>query len=132
MNLVFLGDQCVPASVTDALRVAGYRVVLLREVLPIRALWENQWHAGVGYIYAENVVPDETFTPSVPDSARHAFSTGLGYAGERWSFDLGLRVFASADADDFAGDGGGWHIQAGYARAFAKCGGALLRGGAVG
>ena len=38
MSLVFFGDQCVPASITDALRIAGYRVVLLREVLPIRAV----------------------------------------------------------------------------------------------
>jgi long-chain fatty acid transport protein len=54
----------------------------------ITRTWENGWHASVGYIYAENVVPDETFSPSVPDSARHAFSMGFGYAGERWSFDL--------------------------------------------
>ncbi len=38
MSLSLLGDQCVPASITDALRVAGHRVVLLREVLPIRAI----------------------------------------------------------------------------------------------
>lgn len=38
MSLLFLGDQCVPASITDALRDAGHRVFLLREVLPIRAL----------------------------------------------------------------------------------------------
>ena len=38
MSLLFLGDQCVPASITDALRDAGHRVLLLREVLPIRAL----------------------------------------------------------------------------------------------
>jgi predicted nuclease of predicted toxin-antitoxin system len=38
MSLRFLGDQCVPASITDALRGAGHEVTLLREVLPIRAL----------------------------------------------------------------------------------------------
>ena len=38
MSLLFLGDQCVPASITDALRNAGHQVLLLREVLPIRSL----------------------------------------------------------------------------------------------
>ena len=59
----------------------------------ITRTWESGWHASVGYIYAENVVPDETFTPAVPDSARHAFSTGFGYVGERWSFDLGALIW---------------------------------------
>ncbi len=38
MSLLFLGDQCVPASITDAFRDAGHQVFLLREVLPVRAL----------------------------------------------------------------------------------------------
>ena len=38
MSLPFLCDQCVPASIGDLLRAAGHRVVLLREVLPIRAI----------------------------------------------------------------------------------------------
>ena len=27
--------------------------------------WENGWHASVGYIYAENVVPDEGLTEAL-------------------------------------------------------------------
>ena len=38
MSLRFFIDQCVPASIADALRGAGHDVILLREVLPIRAL----------------------------------------------------------------------------------------------
>lgn len=38
MSLPFLCDQCVPASIAEALRLAGHRVTLLREVLPIRAI----------------------------------------------------------------------------------------------
>ncbi|MEQ1862900.1 MAG: DUF5615 family PIN-like protein [Chthoniobacteraceae bacterium] len=37
MSLAFLSDQCVPAEITDLLRQRGHRVMLLREVLPIRA-----------------------------------------------------------------------------------------------
>ena len=38
MSLRFLGDQCVPAEITDALRRHGHQVALLREVLPIRSI----------------------------------------------------------------------------------------------
>lgn len=50
--------------------------------------WMNGWHASLGYIYAEKVVPEETFTPAVPDYDRHVFTGGFGYSGKRWSFDL--------------------------------------------
>ena len=50
--------------------------------------WTNGWHASLGYIYAEKVVPEETFTPAVPDYDRHVFTGGFGYSGERWSVDL--------------------------------------------
>ena len=38
MSLRFLGDQCVPAEITDILRRHGHQVTLLREVMPIRSL----------------------------------------------------------------------------------------------
>ena len=50
--------------------------------------WTNGWHASLGYIYAEKVVPKETFTPSVPDYDRHVFTGGFGHSGARWNFDL--------------------------------------------
>ncbi len=37
MSFRFLSDQCVPASIVAELRDHGHEVVLLREVLPIRA-----------------------------------------------------------------------------------------------
>ena len=37
MSLPLLGDQCVPATITNALRDAGHHVFVLREVLSIRA-----------------------------------------------------------------------------------------------
>ena len=38
MSRRFLGDQCVPAEITDILRRNGHQVTLLREVLSIRSL----------------------------------------------------------------------------------------------
>jgi predicted nuclease of predicted toxin-antitoxin system len=38
VSLRFFSDQCVPSEVTDALRHGGHEVILLREVLPVRAL----------------------------------------------------------------------------------------------
>ena len=54
----------------------------------ITRTWESGWHASVGYIFAENVVPDATLTPLIPDYDRHVFSGGFGYRAERWKFDL--------------------------------------------
>jgi long-chain fatty acid transport protein len=45
-------------------------------------------HTSVGYMYSENSVPDESFTPSIPDSNRHIFSVGIGQKLEKWNWDL--------------------------------------------
>ena len=36
MSLAFLADQCVPSSISQTLRLQGYTVTLLRDILPIR------------------------------------------------------------------------------------------------
>ena len=36
MTLRFMADQCVPASISESLRLQGHSVTLLRDVLPIR------------------------------------------------------------------------------------------------
>ena len=35
--------------------------------------------ARLGYLYYNSPVPDETFSPSIPDSNQHVFTFGLGY-----------------------------------------------------
>lgn len=37
MSLAFLSDQCVPEEITDTLIQHGFRVMRLREVLPVRS-----------------------------------------------------------------------------------------------
>lgn len=48
------------------------------------------WNASVsaGYIYSENSVPNESFTPLVPDSNRHVFSVGFGKQFERYAWNV--------------------------------------------
>ncbi|AKC83069.1 hypothetical protein IMCC26134_10285 [Verrucomicrobia bacterium IMCC26134] len=41
--------------------------------------FENGFSLSAGYTYAENSVPDATFTPAVPDSDRHMFALGGNY-----------------------------------------------------
>ena len=41
---------------------------------------QNGFSVSAGYTYAENSVPDATFTPAVPDSDRHLFALGGAYA----------------------------------------------------
>ena len=41
-----------------------------------------------GYIYSENSVREENFSPLIPDSNRHIFSVGVGYKTDAWSVNL--------------------------------------------
>ena len=40
------------------------------------------------YIYLQSPVPDETFSPTIPDADRHVVSVGLGYAHANHRVDL--------------------------------------------
>ena len=50
--------------------------------------FDSGWHVSVGYVYNENSVPNAYYTPLVADLDRHFFSTGLGYNGKRFDFDI--------------------------------------------
>jgi long-chain fatty acid transport protein len=41
--------------------------------------FREDWRLQGSYQYFESPVPDETFSPLIPDSNQHALSTGLGY-----------------------------------------------------
>ena len=47
------------------------------------------YFVSTGYIYSENSVPDQTFTPLNPDSDLHLGSFGFGYRGEKYGWALG-------------------------------------------
>lgn len=44
-----------------------------------------------GYVFSENSVPDEDFSPLVPDSDRHLLTVGYGRSHDRLSWDIGLQ-----------------------------------------
>lgn len=43
-----------------------------------------------GYLHGTSAVPDDTFTPLIPDSPYHALSFGVGYEYRGWQFDAAL------------------------------------------
>lgn len=52
------------------------------------AAWtlRENWTLQAGYAYWENSVPDETFSPLIPDSNYHSASFGISYRTQRWRF----------------------------------------------
>ena len=52
-----------------------------------------EWSIRAGYAYVESPVPGRTLNPANPDADQHNFGLGVGYAKEKWHFD----VFYMAD-----------------------------------
>lgn len=50
--------------------------------------FDNGWHVSGGYVFNENSVPDQYYTPLAADLDRHFFSLGAGYNGKRFDFDV--------------------------------------------
>jgi len=50
--------------------------------------FDNGWHVSAGYVFNENSVPNEYYTPLAADMDRHFFSAGAGYNGKIFDFDL--------------------------------------------
>jgi long-chain fatty acid transport protein len=48
----------------------------------------NGWHASAGYVFNQNSVPDDYYSPLVADMDRHFIAAGVGRRGTRWSFDV--------------------------------------------
>jgi long-chain fatty acid transport protein len=75
---------------------------LLPQNVPLVLDWEPSWYfefgatrylgkgwsVSAGYIYNQNSVPNDHYTPLVADLDRHFFSLGTGYRGEHFSFDV--------------------------------------------
>ncbi|WP_193212467.1 OmpP1/FadL family transporter [Luteolibacter marinus] len=49
----------------------------------------NGYFASIGYIFSENSVPDQTFSPLNPDSDLHLGSIGFGHRGECFGWAAG-------------------------------------------
>jgi long-chain fatty acid transport protein len=53
---------------------------------------DKHWAIRGGYAYSQTSVPQETFSPIVPDSNYHLFALGLGYNADHWALDLAGNV----------------------------------------
>jgi long-chain fatty acid transport protein len=50
--------------------------------------FDSGWHASAGFVYSENSVPNAFYTPLAADMDRYFFSTGAGYKGKHFNFDI--------------------------------------------
>ena len=50
--------------------------------------FDNGWHASAGYLFNQNSVPDNYYSPLAADLDRHFFTIGLGRTGKHIDFDL--------------------------------------------
>jgi long-chain fatty acid transport protein len=85
----------------NTLTVKQQSSIVLPQDVPVALNWESSWYYefGVtrylangwsisgGYIFNENSLPSENYTPLVADQDRHFFSLGTGFKGDRFSFD---------------------------------------------
>lgn len=76
-NPAFNG-QTIPADWKDGF---SYRLGLQYDL-------NDHWALRCGYAYGQNAIPNDTFTPLVPDSNYHLFSVGGGYKRDNWAVDL--------------------------------------------
>lgn len=50
--------------------------------------FDNGWRVSGGYVYNENSVPDENYSPLAADLNRDFFSLGVGFQGKTFNFDI--------------------------------------------
>ncbi|HEY5910136.1 MAG TPA: outer membrane protein transport protein, partial [Verrucomicrobiae bacterium] len=50
--------------------------------------FDNHWHISAGYVFSENSVPDDYYSPLAADMDRHFIGAGLGRRGRRYDFDV--------------------------------------------
>lgn len=78
----------------------------VQQVIPVNLQWDaswmfalgvthyfgDGWHVSGGYLFNQNSVPDDYYSPLVADLDRHFFSLGTGYRGDRWTFDIAYQL----------------------------------------
>lgn len=50
--------------------------------------FDHGWQVSAGYVFNENSVPDQFYTPLAADMDRHFFSLGAGHKGKTFDFDV--------------------------------------------
>jgi long-chain fatty acid transport protein len=73
----------------------------------------EHWKVRGGYIYSTETVPNSSFSPSVPDSKRHVYSVGVGYATTRFTIDAVYQYTIAEDrtVNNGSAADGTWQIS---------------------
>jgi long-chain fatty acid transport protein len=81
----------------------GFTLMLGTEYTWLRPAWLPHWEVAVrtGYAFSQNVVPDATFSPSVPDADNHSIAVGVGVVCKDGARFLGLWPCGSHDGRGF-------------------------------
>jgi long-chain fatty acid transport protein len=48
----------------------------------------GDWHVSAGYMFSQSSVPNESFSPLIPDSDRHVIGVGVGHKAGKVSWDV--------------------------------------------
>lgn len=59
--------------------------------------FDQGWYASAGYVFNENSVPSEYYSPTAADLDRHFFTLGLGRQWSRYSVDLAYQYGFAPD-----------------------------------
>lgn len=54
--------------------------------------FDGGWNVSAGYVFSENSVPNDYYSPLAADMDRHFFSIGTGWKGEHLSFDVACQL----------------------------------------
>lgn len=54
----------------------------------VERVFSTGWSARMGYAFWQNSVPDQTYSPLLPDSDTHSVTAGVGYSWKHLSLDL--------------------------------------------
>ncbi len=67
--------------------------------LGVTRYFDNGWQVSLGYIYSENSVPDQNFSPLNPDADLHLGSIGVGYERENFGVHFGYHFAYNGGRD---------------------------------
>ncbi|HTB84263.1 MAG TPA: outer membrane protein transport protein [Candidatus Sulfotelmatobacter sp.] len=84
------------------IRQSGSPPFPVQQNIPVKLEWQSSWmyeagvtryfdhgwHASAGYVFDENSVPNNYYTPLAADLDRQFFSVGIGRTGKTFDFDV--------------------------------------------
>jgi long-chain fatty acid transport protein len=78
--------------------------------------WNDSWQFRGGYAFFEKTVPNDTFTPDVPDASVHFITLGLSRTWERFILDFAFDAFiyTNRDVSNTVGQASGASINGTY------------------